>query len=48
MALAMMGSADVDASPIITHRFPFEHRAEAYGLQHLPTDGATKIVIDMP
>ena len=47
-ALKMIARGDVDVAPILTHRFPFEQVIEAYELQRVRTDGAVKILIDMP
>ena len=48
IALDMIASGEVEVSPILTHRFPFEQVFDAYELQRTRTDGAVKIIIDMP
>lgn len=47
-ALHMIASGEVDAAPLITHRFPFDQVLEAYELQAARDEGAIKILIDMP
>ncbi|MFT5196257.1 MAG: L-iditol 2-dehydrogenase [Cellvibrionaceae bacterium] len=47
-ALQMIAKAEVDASAVITHHFPFDQVLEAYDLQRTRDEGAIKIVIDMP
>ena len=46
-ALQMIASGEVDAAPLITHRFPFEQVLEAYELQGARDEGAIKILIEM-
>lgn len=48
MALDLIASGEIDVSPIVTHRFPFEHVLEAYELQRTYDEGAIKIIIQMP
>ena len=48
MALEMIASGELDVSPILTHRFPFERVLEAYELHHTQDEGAIKVIIDMP
>jgi threonine dehydrogenase-like Zn-dependent dehydrogenase len=48
MALDMIASGEVDVSPIVTHRFPFERVLDAYELQRTRVDGAIKIIVEMP
>jgi threonine dehydrogenase-like Zn-dependent dehydrogenase len=47
MALELIGSDQIDVSPMLTHRFPFERVMEAYELARTREDGAIKIVIEM-
>lgn len=46
-ALHMIASGEVDAAPLITHRFPFSQALEAYELHAARDEGAIKILIDM-
>ncbi len=48
LALELIGSGELDVSPILTHRFPFNQVLEAYELQRTRDEGSIKIVIDMP
>lgn len=48
MALDMIAKGEVDAKPLITHRFPFDKVLDAYELQASKDKGALKILIDMP
>ena len=48
MALNLIAAGDIDVSPMLTHRFPFERVLEAYELARTRDDGAIKIVIEMP
>ena len=46
-ALHMIASGEVDAAPLLTHRFPFSQVLEAYQLHAARDEGAIKILIDM-
>jgi L-iditol 2-dehydrogenase len=48
MALDLIGRGEIDVSPMITHRFPFERVIEAYELARSRDDGAIKVIIEMP
>ena len=48
IALDMIASGEVDAKPLITHRFPFDKVLDAYEMQASTDKGALKILIDMP
>jgi threonine dehydrogenase-like Zn-dependent dehydrogenase len=48
MALNLIAQGDIDVTPMLTHRFPFERVAEAYELARTREDGAIKAVIEMP
>jgi L-iditol 2-dehydrogenase len=48
LALELIASGEIDLTPILTHRFPFERVMEAYELQRTRDEGAIKIVIEMP
>ena len=48
MALDLIAAGEIDVSPLLTHRFPFERVLEAYELARTRDDGAIKIVIEMP
>ena len=43
----MIASGEVDAAPLLTHRFPFSQVLEAYELHAARDEGAIKILIDM-
>ena len=47
-ALNLIAKGEIDVSPMLTHRFPFERVMEAYELARTRDDGAIKIVIEMP
>ena len=47
-ALHMIASGEVDAAPLLTHRFAFSQVLEAYELHAARDEGAIKILIDMP
>ena len=46
-ALDLLARGEVDPSPILTHRFPFDQVADAYELQRIRDEGAIKIVVDI-
>jgi L-iditol 2-dehydrogenase len=48
LALELIASGELDVSPILTHRFPFDQVLDAYELQRTRDEGSIKIVIDMP
>ena len=47
-AIEIIANREVDVSPMLTHRLPFEHVPAAYELARTGDDGAIKIVIEMP
>jgi L-iditol 2-dehydrogenase len=47
-ALGMIARGEIDVSPLVTHRFPFERVCEAYELARSRDDGAVKVVVEMP
>ena len=47
-ALSLIASREIDVSGMVTHRFPFEHVEQAYRLAHDRTDGAIKVIVEMP
>jgi threonine dehydrogenase-like Zn-dependent dehydrogenase len=47
-ALDLIASGQIDVSPLITHRFPFDKIMEAYELHRTRCDECVKIVIEMP
>ena len=47
-ALDLIARGEIDVSPMLTHRFPFERLGEAYELARTRDDGAIKVVIEMP
>ena len=48
MALNLIARAEIDVTPLLTHRFPFERVMDAYELARTREDGAIKAVIEMP
>jgi threonine dehydrogenase-like Zn-dependent dehydrogenase len=48
MALDLIERGEIDVSPLITHRLPFDRVMEAYELARTRDDGAIKVVIEMP
>ena len=48
MAIDLVAGGEIEVSPMITHRFPFERVQEAYELARTREDGAIKILIEMP
>ena len=48
IALDMIAKGEVNAKPLITHRFPFNRVLDAYELQASKDKGALKVLIDMP
>jgi L-iditol 2-dehydrogenase len=47
-ALDLIAKGEIDVSPMLTHRFPFEQVLEAYELARTRDDGVIKVVIEMP
>ena len=48
LAIKLIADGQIDVSPMITHRFPFERVIEAYELARTRDDGAVKIIVEMP
>jgi L-iditol 2-dehydrogenase len=48
MALDLIASGELNVTPVITHRFPFDLVLEAYELQRTRDEGSIKIIIEMP
>ena len=48
LALDLVASGAIDVTPLLTHRLPFDRVPEAYELARDRSDGAIKVVIDMP
>ncbi len=48
IAIDLIASGQVDAKPLLTHRFAFAEVEKAYETHHARSDGAVKIVIEMP
>ena len=48
MALDLIAQGEIDVSPMLTHRFPFERVLEAYELARTRDDRVIKVVIEMP
>lgn len=47
-AIDWIAGGEVDASSLVTHRFPFERVLEGYELALTRDDGAIKVVVEMP
>jgi threonine dehydrogenase-like Zn-dependent dehydrogenase len=48
IALDLIASGQIDASQLITHRFPFDQVLDAYEMHRTRAERCTKIVIEMP
>ena len=48
LALDLVASGAIDVTPLLTHRLPFDRVPQAYELARDRSDGAIKVVIDMP
>ena len=48
LAMDLIDSGAIDVSSMVTHRFPFTRVGEAYELARTKSDGALKVVVDMP
>lgn len=48
IAVDLIVDGIADPAPLITHRFPFAEVLNAYDVHHRRSDGAVKVVIDMP
>ncbi len=47
-ALDLVASGAIDVTPLLTHRLPFDRVPEGYQLARDRSDGAIKVVIEMP
>lgn len=47
LAIGLIARGEIDVSPLITHRFPFDRVIEAYEMHRTRSDGAVKIVIEV-
>jgi threonine dehydrogenase-like Zn-dependent dehydrogenase len=47
-ALDLVASGAIDVTPLLTHRLPFDRVLEGYELARDRSDGAIKVVIEMP
>lgn len=47
-ALDLIAAGDIPAGRMITHRLPFDRLGEAYSLAQNRTDGAVKVIVEMP
>jgi threonine dehydrogenase-like Zn-dependent dehydrogenase len=48
MAIELIASGQIDVSPMLTHRLPFDQVLYAYRLARTREDGVIKVVIEMP
>jgi threonine dehydrogenase-like Zn-dependent dehydrogenase len=48
IAMDLIASGEADPAALITHRVPFAEVLDAYEMHHRRSDGAVKIVIEMP
>jgi len=46
-ALDLIASGRIDATPLVTHRFPFEQTVEAFETMRDARDGAVKVIIEV-
>lgn len=44
-ALALVASGQIDAKPLVTHRFPLNDVAEAFGTVQNPASGSVKVIV---
>jgi L-iditol 2-dehydrogenase len=46
-ALALVASGQIDAKPLVTHRFPLQHVAEAFATVQNPASRSVKVVVEV-
>jgi L-iditol 2-dehydrogenase len=46
-ALALVASGQIDAKPLVTHRFPLERVSEAFAAVQNPSSGSVKVIVDI-
>jgi L-iditol 2-dehydrogenase len=46
-ALALVASGQIDAKPLVTHRFPLQDVAEAFATVQNPASGSVKVIVDV-
>jgi L-iditol 2-dehydrogenase len=46
-ALALVASGQIDATPLVTHRFPLDRVADAFATVQNPASGAVKVIVDI-
>lgn len=44
-ALSLVASGQIDAKPLVTHRFPLERVGEAFAAVQSPSSGAVKVIV---
>ncbi|MDA0659577.1 MAG: zinc-binding dehydrogenase [Planctomycetota bacterium] len=48
IALQLIVDGNIDVTPLLTHRFPFQDVRDAYEMHRTRADNTVKIIIDMP
>lgn len=46
-ALALVASGQIDAKPLVTHRFPLARVSEAFAAVQSPSSGAVKVIVEI-
>ncbi|MFN8636008.1 MAG: NAD(P)-dependent alcohol dehydrogenase [Chloroflexota bacterium] len=46
-ALALVASGQIDAKPLVTHRFPLQDVASAFATVQNPSSGSVKVIVDV-
>jgi L-iditol 2-dehydrogenase len=46
-ALALVASGQIDAKPLVTHRFPLDRVADAFATVQNPASQSVKVIVDI-